>query len=105
MNNYHIKDMRGGWFIGNFEPSIIKEKNFEVGVKFFKKGELFPKHYHKIATEITVIISGKVLINDMIYQSGDIIIQNPFEKSDFQVLEDTIINVVKIPSVKDDKYF
>lgn len=105
MKKYQLENMKGGWFVGDFNPSVINEKDFEVGIKFFCKGESFPTHYHKISKEITVIISGSVLVNGNLYQSGDIILQEPFEKSDFQVLEDTIINVVKIPSVKNDKYF
>lgn len=29
--------MTKGWFVGDFEPSILKTKNCEVGVKSYKK--------------------------------------------------------------------
>ena len=34
-----INDMWRGWFIGDFEPSVLKTKEFEVGVLTHKKGE------------------------------------------------------------------
>jgi hypothetical protein len=45
----NINRMFRGWFIGDFEPSVLKTKNFEVGVLIHKKGELWPKHFHKEA--------------------------------------------------------
>ncbi len=60
MNEYNLDDMIKGWFIGNFEPSLHKTNDFEVAVKSYKKGEYESEHYHKIATEFTVILDGKV---------------------------------------------
>lgn len=99
-----LQDMKGGWFLGDFEPSIIKTKEFEVGIKEYKKGDSELKHVHKLATEITVIIRGKVKINNNVLHKGQIILLNPNEASDFEVLEDTITAVVKFPSIKDDKH-
>ena len=36
-----------GWFVGDFEPSVYKTKEFEVGYFTHKKGEKWPFHYHK----------------------------------------------------------
>jgi quercetin dioxygenase-like cupin family protein len=83
-----------GWVVGNFEPSLYKTDDVEVAVK----------HYHKIATEITIISDGKVRMNGTIYGSGDIVTIEPGEATDFEALEDTITTVVKLPCVKDDKY-
>ena len=57
-----LEDMVKGWFVGNFDPTLIKTNDVEVAVKEYKKGDYEEKHYHKIATEITVIVSGKVRI-------------------------------------------
>jgi quercetin dioxygenase-like cupin family protein len=75
-----------------------------VAVKNYKAGERDEKHYHKIATEITVISKGKVLMNGIEYNEGDIIVIEPGEATDFEALEQTITTVIKIPCVKDDKY-
>lgn len=100
----NLINMKSGWFIGDFEPSLFKTNNFEISVKKYKKGEYERSHYHKIATEFTVITSGRVKMNGVEYKDGDIIKIYPNESTDFLVLEDTITTVVKIPSVKNDKY-
>jgi quercetin dioxygenase-like cupin family protein len=99
-----ISDMTGGWFAGNFNPTLFKSDEFEAGVKYYKAGEYDKKHYHKIATEITVIISGSAMMGGNKVVAGDIITIPPGEASDFRPLEDTAIAVVKIPCVKGDKY-
>lgn len=101
----NLKNMVKGWFIGNFEPSLLKTNDCEVAVKEYKKGDYEGKHYHKIATEFTVIISGKVKMNGIEYKAGDIIVMEPNEITDFECLEDGTKNVVvKIPGANNDKY-
>lgn len=51
-----IDNMVKGWFIGSFEPSVLKSENFESAVKYYNKGDYDNSHFHKIAKEITVII-------------------------------------------------
>jgi len=104
MKIYKLQSMIKGWFIGNFEPTIFKTSDVEVGVKEYKKGDKENRHYHKIATEITVIVSGKVRMNDAVYKQGDIILIEPNESTNFEAIEDTITTVVKIPGATNDKY-
>ena len=96
--------MVGGWFIGDFEPSLYKTTDFEVSVKYYKSGTHEKKHVHKISTEYTVIVSGVVRMNDVEYSTGDIIIIEPNESTDFKCITDVITTVVKTPSTKNDKY-
>lgn len=100
----NLKEMKLGWFVGNFEPSLYKTNDAEVAVKNYKKGDSEERHFHKIATEITVIVSGKVRMNDLILEQGDILVIPPFQDTDFEVLEDTITTVTKIPGANNDKY-
>jgi len=93
-----------GWIVGNFEPSLWKTDDVEVAVKTYKKGDYEQKHYHKVATEITIISKGRVLMNNELYEEGDIITIEPGEATDFRVLEDTITTVIKFPCLTDDKY-
>ena len=104
MKKGNLDSMVKGWFVGNFEPTIYQSTEVEVGIKEYKKGDYEETHYHKIATEITTIISGKVLMNNIEYNKGDIIVIEPKEETDFKDLEDTITAVVKIPGVNNDKY-
>jgi quercetin dioxygenase-like cupin family protein len=99
-----LEDMVKGWFIGNFNPTLICTNEVEVAVKEYKKGDSEGRHYHKIATEITVIISGKVRMNGVEYSKGDIIVIEPNESTDFEALEDTVNTVVKFPGAENDKY-
>jgi len=78
--------MKGGWFVGNFEPTLYKTNDTEVAVKEYKAGDYGERHYHKIATELTVIVRGIVKMNDIEYPEGSIIVMEPEEKTDFYLL-------------------
>jgi quercetin dioxygenase-like cupin family protein len=104
MNTVRLENMVKGWFVGNFEPTLIRTNDVEVAVKEYKKGDYEEKHYHKLSTEITVIAVGKVRMNGQEYAKGDIIVIEPYQATDFEVLEDTITTVVKYPGANNDKY-
>ena len=93
-----------GWFIGNFTPTIINTNDVEVAVKIYKSGDHEEHHYHKIATEITVISSGSIIMNNKKYYQGDIVVIEPYESTDFTAIEDTVTTVVKFPGASQDKY-
>jgi hypothetical protein len=100
----NIKNMSNGWFIGDFQPSIVKTNLFEIGHHHYKKGFVGQKHIHKIATEINYIIKGKLIASGKELTSGDIWIYEPEEISDVTFLEDTDLIIIKHPSITDDKY-
>jgi quercetin dioxygenase-like cupin family protein len=104
MKKLDIKNMIKGWFIGNITPTAFSTNNCEVAYKTYKAGDYDSKHYHKIATEITVIIKGKVLMNGTEYNTDDVIVIEPLEATDFKVIEDTQTIVVKVPGANNDKY-
>ncbi|WNJ96492.1 hypothetical protein RND59_05180 [Vibrio ruber] len=104
MDKYHIEDFVRGWFVGGFEPTLYKTTDVEVAIQHFKKGDKEKSHCHKIATEITVIISGKVRMRDMIVEAGEILRIAPGQYTDFEALEDTVTAVVKLPGALNDKY-
>jgi hypothetical protein len=101
MKIQRIENMVGGWFIGNFEPSVFKTKDFEVSYKKHYKGEFWDSHYHRIVTEINLLISGEMILQDKKLVSGDIFTIEPFEIADPEFLTDCEIIVVKIPSSND----
>lgn len=105
MKTAKLQDMVKGWFIGDFDPSLCKTNDVEVAVKEYKAGDYEKRHYHKIATEYTVIIKGRVRMNGVEYAAGDIIVMEPNESTDFECLEDDTVNVVvKLPGASNDKY-
>ena len=44
--------MKGGWFVGDFEPSVFKNPFFEVAHHQHKKGSPHQRHTHKVTTEL-----------------------------------------------------
>lgn len=99
-----LENMKGGWFIGNFEPSLFKTNDCEVAVKTYKKGDKEDAHYHKIATEYTCVVKGKVRMFDQVFDAGSIIVVEPGDATAFEALEDAMNVVVKMPGVNNDKY-
>ncbi len=99
-----LSDMKRGWFVGDFEPSLLRTDDAEIGVKRYIAGDYELAHFHKIATEITVIITGEVEMNGVKYYPDDIITIEPGEATDFRALTDAVTVVVKHPGVLDDKY-
>jgi len=104
MKSAKLDEMIKGWFVGDFEPSVYKTGIVEVGVKRYKAGSHELWHYHRIATEITVIVNGRVRMSGNEFAAGDIIIIEPGEVTNFEVLEDTVTTVVKLPGAINDKY-
>lgn len=104
MKVYNLSDMKGGWFAGNFEPTVISSSDFEVAVKSYPAGSKEPKHHHKIAVEVTVISSGTVRMNGELYSDGAIIVLEPGDSTDFEAVTAATTVVLKTPSVKGDKY-
>jgi quercetin dioxygenase-like cupin family protein len=99
-----LESMVKGWFVGAFQPTAYSTEACEIAVKKYLAGEYEAAHYHKVATEITVVISGAVLMCGQKWGAGDIIKLAPGEITDFQALTDTETVVVKIPGALNDKY-
>lgn len=104
MKLFRLSDMTKGWFVGGFQPSVLRTDAAEVAVKTYSKGDYEARHYHKVAPEITAIVSGRVRMNGTEYGEGDIVLIEPGEATDFEALSDVTTVVVKLPSVAGDKY-
>ena len=104
MKVHKLNQMTKGWFVGNFSPSVIQTESVEVAVKEYPANFFEEWHLHKIATEVTVIVSGEVEMNGERYRKGDIIVIHPGEGTDFRSVTESITTVVKIPGANNDKY-
>jgi quercetin dioxygenase-like cupin family protein len=104
MKKFDLKSMIGGWFIGDFDPSLLKTTEMEVSVKRYKAGDYESEHFHKVATEYTVIIEGEAEMSGGKYYKDDIIIISPNESTYFRAITDVVTVAVKIPGAKNDKY-
>ena len=44
-----LEEMVRGWFVGDFNPSVLKTQACEVAVRNHPAGDFEETHYHKIA--------------------------------------------------------
>ena len=100
----NVRDMVKGWFIGDFEPTLWKTQEVEVAFKRYQRGDTETAHIHRIATEFTLVASGRVRMNGVEYGPDAIVLIHPGEATDFEALEDATTVVVKIPGAPHDKY-
>ncbi len=101
MKLFKHSDMLRGWFVGAFEPTAYYTKDFEVGFRTHKPSDPPDLHFHTQVTEINLITSGRMRIQDTELTAGDIFILYPWEITNPEFLEDTSIICVKTPSMND----
>mgnify|MGYP001182509613 FL=1 len=104
MEYSNLDDMFKGWFVGDFSPTALSTSACEVAVKRYKAGDKEGRHFHKIGTEVTLILLGSASMNGVVINEGQIVTINPGESTDFMAITDVTTVVVKTPSVVDDKY-
>ncbi len=104
MRMRRLEEFTNGWIIGDFEPSLLRTKEFEISIMQHKKGAYIPLHYHHLVEEMNVFVSGSMMCNGHFLVPGDIFIFEKDEVSNCSVLEDTTLVVVKVPSIIGDKY-
>jgi len=104
MQVYHLDNMVKGWFVGAFSPTILKTSAMEVGIKRYREGDREAVHHHKVAVELTAIVSGQVRMFGSTFGPGDIVRIDPGEETAFEALTDAVTVVVKQPSLPGDKY-
>jgi hypothetical protein len=100
----HLDSMTRGWFVGDFLPTLLPTTDAEVAIQQYRAGDYEAAHYHKIATEITVILNGEAEMFGRIFRHGDIIKIPPGGITDFRAITDVTTVVVKHPGAKNDKF-
>lgn len=100
---FKLENFVNGWFIGDFEPSLLKNSGVELAVMNKEKGVgTNDFHYHEKCIEINVLIKGKMKINNKFIQENEIFVFNPNVPSIYEYLEDCTFVVFKNkPSNKD----
>jgi hypothetical protein len=101
----NINNYKSGWIVGDFEPSIYKNKDFEIAVHKHKKGDPTFPHYHKITNELNLVLNGTIEVSNNIFNKGDIWIYEQNEISDVVFITDVELLIVRWPSIPSDKYF
>lgn len=104
MNTYSMDEMVRGWFVGDFEPAALRSSDVEVAIKHYAAGDTEPRHVHKVATELTAVVSGTVRMNDTELHAGSILKLAPGEACEFVAVTDAVVVAIKTPAARDDKY-
>ena len=104
MKAFKLENMVKGWFVGDFEPTAYRTSVAEVAVKHYRAGDREPSHHHRVATELTIVVSGIVKMVGQEWTAGDIIMIEPGESTSFEALTDATNVVVKLPGAGSDKY-
>ena len=104
LERHRLEGFTKGWFVGNFSPTLIPSGAVEVAVKHYQAGEHESAHHHKVATELTAVISGRVRMSGEEVGAGEIVKIHPGQSTDFTALTDATTIVVKMPCVAGDKY-
>jgi len=104
--------MKLGYFVGDFFPTAYRTSACEVALKKHRKGEAWPRHYQKTATEINLLLSGMMEVEistefkdykRVTIEAGDIFTVDPNERLKPHFLQDCVLVVVKVPSIPNDK--
>jgi quercetin dioxygenase-like cupin family protein len=101
---YQLSDMVGGWFVGAFAPTALHNDGTEVAVQRFAAGTAEAPHQHRVATEVTLLLSGRARMCGRTLEAGEILVLPPGTVSGFEAVTDCVTVVVKTPSVPGDKY-
>ena len=108
----NVSNCKQGWFIGNFDPVILKTINFEVAFHSLPKGHRSDNHYHLESLEMNLVVSGRIAVAVegaskayRILSKGDIFIYEAGEKTDVICETDVDLVVIKTPSIPGDKYW
>lgn len=103
MNVSRVDEFVGGWFIGDFSPTLEANPHVEVCLKRYAKGTTEPVHYQRVATEYTLVIAGRCRIGNRELGPDDILTIPPGEAAGFEALTDVVLIAVKTPSLPNDK--
>lgn len=104
MRLLELDGMVRGWFVGPFEPTALHTRDVEVAVKTYAAGESEDRHVHRVATEVTVVVSGTVRMDGREHEAGTIVVLEPGEATDFVAVTEATVVAVKTPAVEGDKY-
>lgn len=101
---FNISETKGGYFLGDFEPSILKSSDVSIAVKRIFRGALDGGYYRKCDTEIVYIMSGVLEIDKKKYKKGDIILWEPQDVINIFAIEDSEYLLIKLPGSRNDIY-
>lgn len=103
VKDIQIKDTVRGWFLGDFEPSIKRISNMEIGLLTHEANEQWDAHVHREVVEYNYLVKGEMTLNEQEYKTGDSFIFPPRHLAVPKFKTKCIILCLKIPSKPTDK--
>ena len=104
MKKFSLAKMQRGWFVGDFEPTVLRSCDCEVAVKEYKQDDIEGEHFHLKSTEVTVVLNGAAEIGGVRFGHGDIVVVSPGESVSFKAITDVTTVVFKDGSIAGDKF-
>jgi hypothetical protein len=92
-----------GWMIGDFEPSFLRRKTYEVGYGTHSNDQQNFFHVHEYITEVNLLLEGELNINGHDIKPGSVFIIPPGYICCPLFTKDCKIICVKTPSIPSDK--
>jgi hypothetical protein len=98
-----LADTVRGWFIGDFEPSFVRTKEFEIGLLTHEANENWDAHVHRESDEYNYLVQGTMLLNGAKFVAGEWFIFPRGHLAVPKFLETSQILCIKVPSRPGDK--
>jgi hypothetical protein len=99
-----LSDFTGGWFVGDFAPTLLRTPAFEVGWKVHTREEGVASHLHRQVTEYNLLAHGAMTVNGVRLEERDLFVLFPGERVDIDIhSEEVHVVCVKVPSIPADK--
>ena len=99
-----LSEFVGGWFVGNFQPTLLKTPDFEVAWKVHTQHEGVEPHLHRHVTEYNLLAHGSMTVNGVLLNAQDLFVLHPGERVDIVIHTDEVhVVCVKVPSIPADK--
>ena len=99
-----LSEFVGGWFVGDFQPTLLRTADFEVAWKVHTRKEGVAPHLHRRVTEYNLLAHGSMTVNGVLLEERDLFVLHPGERVDVVIHTDEVhVVCVKVPSDPTDK--
>lgn len=102
MEKINMKEMKRGYFIGNFEPSAYRTDEVEICCKGASKYTLDAGYYRKKDVQFIFLNRGMAEINGIKYKKYDLIKFEPGEVINIFALTNIEMTIIRFPGTKGD---
>ena len=102
MKSFKMKNMKKGYFVGDFSPAVLENNAVELACKGASKYTLDAAYYRKEDTTVILIMSGRLDVDGKIYKYGDVLLFEPGDIINLFALTNVRMIVSHFPGTKKD---